>query len=69
MRSEPFYETLIDKVKHARQCKKSYDALQYEYGRLNAMHSRQLQHYEHARASVTADKMECVLDLVRLEWF
>jgi hypothetical protein len=49
-----------------RQCKKYYDALQFEYGRFNAMHSRELANYEHARASVSAQKIECVLDLIRL---
>jgi len=69
MRSDSFYETLTDKIRHARQCKKAYDALQFEYGRINAMHSRQLENYEHARASISVQKMECILDLIRLEWF
>jgi hypothetical protein len=69
IRSYSIRDTIQEKLALAIQYKDSYNTLQFEYGRLNVMHARMQDQYQHARAAEVEVKMDCLVNLIRLEWY
>ena len=67
IRSYSIRDTIQEKLVLAIQYKDSYNILQFEYGKLNVMHTRMQDQYMHSRAAEV--KTDCLINLIKLGWF